>query len=344
MNAGVGAFVGEPIELVLEWVRDAGQRAELDLADLERRLTDAIRKSDERLESEIRQVLSKDVARVEALALQRLAEAEQKERAGREAMERARDVEARAEQRLRDAVHKHLKGVVGPAGRERPLGEVLGARFDHARTFRREVPAEALYVVGAWAYWVGGSEEHRLGNVLSVEEADVHADTVIAVVTGAVDDGPACVGVAHGCSMYQSARSAKEFGDRVKRFVKVWPGRQTIAQATEYCRFSLDAFRDAGTGIEDWLTDRSLTLVRRRENVWVLDITGGAAVGRWTDRLTDIHAQLKAAGVSVTKSVRRRADDSDTDAHGEGFYLLASALSLPGATGSAAPSSPPSAA
>lgn len=333
-------FVAESLAWIREWLNESAARAEAERVEVERALRQALAKSDERLEKAIREDVAPRIAEARQLLAERVAEAETKERNAREALERAQQILAEANRKREESVGKHLRGQVGPGGRGRPLGAVLGSRLNRAKRFRGRVPHEALYVVGEWAYWVGEGDEHALRGTLTVEDADRHGDDVAAVVVGHEDiGGDACLGVHHKCSMYRSIADARAVADGLFRadprprsekrqlYTHVFTQPQRVAvAATEYCARTWVAYEATEGGLYSWLRERSLDVVRRRDNVWVFDMANGVSVSSWTARLAEVHGQLLAAGYKAERSERKRANAADQEAHGVGFYLPASAF------------------
>ncbi|MCK6502484.1 PspA/IM30 family protein [Myxococcota bacterium] len=332
--------MSESLAWVREYFNDAAARAEAERASLERSMRDRLDASDRELARSISEDVAPKIAEAQRLVEARLADAVARERNAREALEKANEKLAEATRKREEGIGKYLRGSLGPAGAGKPLGGVLAAKFTSGRRFTGEVPTEAAYVVGCWAYWVGDGAEHVLRSPLTVEDADRHGDDVTAVIVGFEDaEGKECLGVAARCSMYRSSGDARAVAEAAFRadprpkaekhqlYIHSFSRPRTVAQAIrEYCSFTWPAVEASGEDLYTWIRDRSLTMVRRRSNVWVFDMREEVDVSSWSDRLTDVHGQLAAAGYSVTKSERRRTGPSDADAHGHGFYLPVSAF------------------
>lgn len=324
--AGKRKFTSDPATFLVEWMRLEEEDFNKKIDDTARRLSDALRQSDQDLLDKLENQVEAKLRQAERAVQDRLADATRAENNARETHERARQLEAETNRRLRSAIRAALLGRPGPAGERGPLGDVLRARLTRYTRYRGAPPPDAWYLVQGLAFAVGDGHGKRLERAVAPDGADDFANRINAAVVGVDDRSLNNFGTAYNCTFYETLAEARDVAERHRAYVKSWATGTTREEAERYCRDTWVG-KAGEESLHDWIRfTRSLTIVEVEDRAWAFDMSGGVDVASWTDKVDETFHQLLAAGVELRRGTRRRRGSEDTDAHGAGFHLTKTVL------------------
>ncbi len=345
--AEVDVLIAESSAYLAEWIAETEKSAAAKLAAAQKLLRDELKASDNEMLRTIHKVVDDKVRDAERLVTERVAVAQRAEAAARDALAKARESETEVNRRLRETMTVNVSGVVGPAARQLPLGDLLKSRFTRAQRYKDEPPPDGWYLVGGIAFSPGSGPGESLSRAMSLDQADRHADSVLGAVVGIYDDSLASLVVAHSCSLYGSAEVARSVGELAGAYVKTWRLAQTRLSATEYASRTFAAQIETGRNVQTWLRDTKRfeivpVTVKGATQHWVFDLRRGLDVASWTEEIEDAYQQLLAAGVQAVKETRKRPK-GERSLYGVGFWLTDEVLNSrpPRPRSLAAPTPPP---